>query len=99
MINKLRMLEFTIYGIENDKFINLMRLLSDAMSTFPLSYKIQRVTNIDDIISSGVVSIPSIYYKSTLISEEELTSVENMRKQILHAIENDLTPEQLKKVS
>lgn len=93
------MLEFTIYGIENDKFFKLMKQLSDSMSKFPFSYRIQRVTNIDDIIASGVISIPSVYYKSTLIAEEQQTSDKIMRKKIFEAIENDLTPEQIEKVS
>lgn len=89
------MFEFTIYGIDNDKFRRLLSDLQSSLKEIPLSYKVIQIKDIDEIIKSGIVSIPSIYFRNTLIIEDHIPEAAAMKKLIFKALEKELGTKQL----
>jgi len=89
------MFEFTIYGVDNDKFRMLLSELNTALNAMPLPYKVNQVKDIDEIIKSGVISIPSIYFKDTLIIEDHIPNDAVLKQLIFKALEMELDADQL----
>lgn len=90
------MLQFVIYGIENEKYNRLLKELKSTMAEIPLEYEISQVHDIDEIIKSGVIAIPSLYHKNTLIVEENLPESVQLRQIIGRALADELKPDQVK---
>lgn len=90
------MLQFVIYGIENEKYNRLLKELKSTMEDIPIEYEIAQIHDVDEIIRSGVIAIPSLYHKNTLIVEENLPEFVQLRQIIGAAIEKELEPEQVK---
>jgi uncharacterized protein YccT (UPF0319 family) len=80
------MIEFTLYGIENEKFQRLECLLAIVMSDMHMAYTVEKIHDIDVIVRSGIGVIPSLFYKSNLISGDQVPDIDEFRIRIEKAI-------------
>ena len=87
------MLQFVIYGIENERFTRLREELISCMEGSPIDYSISQVTDIDSILRAGVVSIPSIYVNNHFIVEDTIPNHCNLKCIIGQSISSLLKPE------
>jgi hypothetical protein len=75
--------EFTLYGIENEKYQRLERMLQKVLFDLKLDSKVSKINDIDIIVRSGISSIPSLFYKDTLISTEAVLDESELREKII----------------
>lgn len=80
------MIEFTLYGIENEKFQRLESLLAIVMSDLKMAYTVEKIHDIDVIVRSGIGVIPSLFYHSNLISGDQVPDKDEFRMRIEQAI-------------
>lgn len=90
------MLQFVIYGIENEKYNRLLKELRSTMEEIPMEYEVAQVHDVDEIIRSGVIAIPSLYHKNTLIVEENIPESVQLKQIIGTALADELKPDQVK---
>jgi len=94
--NHFFMLQFVIYGIENEKYNRLLKELRSTMADIPMEYEVAQIKDVDEIIRSGVIAIPSLYHKDTLIVEENIPEAMQLKQIIGTAIADELKPDQIK---
>jgi hypothetical protein len=81
------MKQFTLYGIENEKFQRLEKLLVSVMQSIPVAYKLQKIHDIDIIVRSGIETIPSLFLEHILITGENIPDEKEFKYRITDALE------------
>lgn len=80
------MLKFKIYGIQNDKYNQLLRRLDDAMELIGVSYVVEKIHDVDEIVSSGVLSVPSLFLNNIPLAQNSIPDKEFLKERISQAI-------------
>ncbi len=83
------MLEFKIYGIQNDKYYKLLLRLEEAMEKIYDTYKVERIHDVDEIVSSGALSVPALFLHNIPLAQNSIPDVEQLRISIRNAIDSD----------
>jgi hypothetical protein len=80
------MKQFTLYGIENEKFQRLERLLVGVMQGLSMPYKLQKIHDIDIIVRSGIDAIPSLFLEEVLITGDNIPEESELKYRIEQAL-------------
>jgi hypothetical protein len=88
-ISEPHMIEFTLYGIENEMFHKLHDRLVETMKHIPVSYRIRKVDDIDQIVEAEIFSVPSLYLKDKLLAENSIPEEPALRDEILQLVKVD----------
>jgi hypothetical protein len=84
------MLEFKIYGIQNDKYYKLLLRLEEAMEKIYSTYRVERIHDVDEIVSSGALSVPALFLHDIPLAENHIPDVEQLRISIRDAIKSEM---------
>lgn len=82
------MLEFKIYGIQNDKYFKLLLRLEEAMEKIYDTYNVERIHDVDEIVSSGALSVPALFLHNIPLAQNSIPDVEQLRSSIRHAMDS-----------
>ena len=80
------MKQFTLYGIENEKFQRLEKLLTGVMQGLSTPYKLQKIHDIDIIVRSGISAIPSLFLEEVLITGDNIPEESELKFRIEQAL-------------
>jgi hypothetical protein len=80
------MKQFTLYGIENEKFQRLEKLLVEVMQGLSTPYKLQKIHDIDIIVRSGIEAIPSLFLEEVLITGDNIPEESELKLRIEQAL-------------
>jgi hypothetical protein len=83
---RITMKQFTLYGIENEKFQRLEKLLVTVMQSMPVAYKLQKIHDIDIIVRSGIETIPSLFLENILITGDNIPDESEFKYRITDAL-------------
>lgn len=89
--------EFTLYGIENEKFQKLERMLRKVLADMGLNFKLVKINDIDIIVRSGISSIPSLFFKEYIISSEVVPDEMELKNRIAQLIAQNNSDADLRK--
>lgn len=90
LIAKSGMLEFKIYGIQNDKYYKLLLRLEEAMEKIYSTYRVERIHDVDEIVSSGALSVPALFLHNIPLAQNSIPDVEQLRISIRNAMNSEM---------
>lgn len=85
------MISIKIYGIENAKFKDLETWVLAELDQCAIEYELERVVRFEEIIESGINSIPAVAINNQLIDVGEDPSQGRLRKKISILIRNQMS--------